>query len=264
MIFTTPLFKKRGTAVKNKKIRYPLPDVMRGFALVNMIIYHTLWNAVYIFDADIPLYNGKLGKVWQICICITFIVLSGFCSRFGGKNKIRRGIVVLTAGLIVSAVTICVMPKTDVIYFGVLTLIGSCMLITTLTEKGMLRINACAGLFVCLFLFILTLKVPDGMICLFGIKITAFPAGMYKNLFTAYFGFPPKTFASSDYFPLIPWVFAYFSGFFLFEIVNRKGLTKYLSAVKSKPLQWLGKHSLLIYLLHQPVIYGIMYVLNPQ
>ena len=137
--------------MKGKKARYPLLDVLRGFALVNMILYHALWDVVNLFGVSIPWYNGNLADIWQIFICVTFIVLSGFCTRFNDKNKMRRGVTVLMSGMIVSAVTIIIMPASDSIYFGILTLIGSCRLITAFSEKWLLKVNHGLGFFICLF-----------------------------------------------------------------------------------------------------------------
>lgn len=68
------------------------------------------------------------------------------------------------------------------------------------------------------------------------------------------FGFPPEDFFSGDYFSLVPWMFLYLSGYFLYDIVIEKKSFQKLMEVRIKPLEWIGRRSLLIYLLHQPVV----------
>ena len=81
------------------------------------------------------------------------------------------------------------------------------------------------------------------------------PGVWYANLFTAFFGFFPRGFFSTDYFPLLPWLFLFWAGYFLHFCMGRARMEPLRRSVCA-PLGWLGRHSLGIYLLHQPVIYG--------
>ena len=65
----------------------------------------------------------------------------------------------------------------------------------------------------------------------------------------------PKGFFSTDYFPLLPWLFLFWAGFFLHHLVGRERMQPLRRSV-CPPLGWLGRHSLVLYLLHQPVILG--------
>lgn len=106
--------------------RLPFLDVIRGITLISMILYHASWDAVYLVGADWPWYSGVRGFVWQQSICWTFILLSGFCIPFSHR-LLRRGLTVFGAGALVTLVTVLVLPE-DRVVFGVLTLLGSCML----------------------------------------------------------------------------------------------------------------------------------------
>lgn len=77
---------------------------------------------------------------------------------------------------------------------------------------------------------------------------------------TAVLGFPPAGFYSSDYFPLLPWLFLFWAGYFLHFCMGRARMEPLRRSVCA-PLGWLGRHSLGIYLLHQPVIYGVLLLL---
>lgn len=67
----------------------------------------------------------------------------------------------------------------------------------------------------------------------------------------------PKDFFSTDYFPLLPWLFLFWVGYFLHQLAGRAGMEPLRRSV-CPPLGWMGRHSLVIYLLHQPVILGVL------
>lgn len=225
------------------KIRYGLLDSIRGFALINMIIYHALWDVVYMFGVDIKWYYSKPGFIWQQFICHTFIFLSGFCFSMG-KNKLKRGLVVFASSIIICAVTLLFMPDSRIL-FGVLCLIGSCMLILIPFENLLKKINPYIGFIIFMTIFVLTKNIPD-------------KSWEFGNIFTAYVGFPHGSFRSVDYFPLVPWLFLYVGGLFMYMIFCKHNLLRFLSTIRIKPLEFIGRHSLLIYILHQPVVYGLL------
>lgn len=225
------------------KIRYGLLDSIRGFALINMIIYHALWDVVYIFDVNISWYKNLPGYIWQQFICHTFIFLSGFCFSMG-KNKLKRGLAVFASSIIICAVTLLFMPDSRIL-FGVLCLIGSCMLILIPFENIIKKINPYIGFIIFMTIFVLTKNIPD-------------KSWEFGNLFTAYLGFPHGSFRSVDYFPLVPWLFLYVCGLFMYMIFCKHNLLRFLSTIRIKPLEFIGRHSLLIYILHQPVVYGLL------
>lgn len=113
--------------------RYYALDGIRGLALLNMIVYHAAWDLVYLFDIDLQWYQSKGAYIWQQCICWTFIFLSGFCEPLG-KKKPKRGVTVFSLGFLIVVTTLIALPQNRV-RFGVLTLIGSCMLLMIPAEK---------------------------------------------------------------------------------------------------------------------------------
>lgn len=240
------------TDILIKKERYHILDTIRGAALVNMILFHALWDIVNIFDHDIIWYRGAAGEIWQKMICITFIVLSGFCFDLG-KKKIKRGVTVFLGGLAVTVVTLVFMPQ-DRALFGILTMLGSSMLIMCLLEKAFCRISPLAGAIISFAVFILTGNIDMGYIGIGSIEFVRLPSTIYSNLFTAYLGFPPRGFYSSDYFGIIPWFLLFCCGYFIYGTVKRYNVLKYFLGGKCAVLEWLGRHSLIVYLLHQPVV----------
>lgn len=236
--------------------RYAALDLIRSVAIINMIIYHAIWDLVYIFGVECRWYSSSVGYIWQQGICWSFILLSGFCASMGRK-KFKRGVVVFLCGVIVSLTTLITIPENRIL-FGILTLIGSCMLITSALHDTLKKINPTAGLIVCFAVFILTKNIGDGFISIGSFKICELPESLYINLFSAYFGFPPSNFYSTDYFPVIPWTFLFFTGYFLNKLFIERGLMKYLDIKPVRILQIISRYSLLIYMLHQPIIYFML------
>lgn len=233
--------------------RYYILDDVRGLAVISMALYHLCWDLVNFAGVRIDWYAALPGRIWQLSICVTFITLSGFCRRLSRANA-RRGLTVLLSGAVVTAATALVMPDSFV-RFGILTLIGSCMLLTVPLDKALLRVSPAAGLAVCAALFVLGYGVESGT-AVFG--LVRLPDWLYRNILTAYFGFPPQGFVSVDYYPLLPWVFLFAAGYFLCGALSRRGWLSPLERRGIKPLEWVGRHALAIYLLHQPVLAAIV------
>ena len=89
-----------------------------------------------------------------------------------------------------------------------------------------------------------------------GIQIMRIPSQWYRNGLTTYLGFPMSDFVSTDYFPLLPWFFLFLTGYFLFRLVEQKKLLPLLKKGKCVAVEKMGEKSLMIYLLHQPILYA--------
>lgn len=238
------------------KKRYAVVDIVRGLAILNMIAYHTVWDLVCLFGYDWQWYHLTGAYVWQQYICWSFILVSGFCLPMS-RRGLKRGLTVLLAGCLITAATALVMPNSMII-FGVLTLIGSCMLLIIPLKNLLRRCRPVVGLAVSLAFFVVTRNVNDGCLGFEGWRICSLPEGWYHNLLTAYLGFPPGGFKTADYFSLLPWLFLFVAGFYLYYICERYGLLDKMRQKSCRLFEFIGRHSLLIYLLHQPVIYGIL------
>jgi hypothetical protein len=89
------------------------------------------------------------------------------------------------------------------------------------------------------------------------------PEALYANLATAYLGFPPADFYSTDYFSLLPWSFLYLCGYELHWILKAAGvLDAPILKKEIRPLAFMGRNSLVIYLLHQPVLYLFVLIIS--
>jgi len=250
------------------KVRYPKIDILRGLCLISMIIYHAVWDLVYIYGVDWMWYRSDWAFVWQQSICWTFIFLSGFCLPMG-THSVRRGIEIFIAGGVITAVTLIVMPDRPII-FGVLTFIGSCVMFVGVINKFIYKkislIPAVIGMVVNFLLFAFTYSVNSGIVGFFGGELILIPSILYHNYFTTFLGFPQSGFFSTDYFSIVPWIFLFVTGYFAYFIVmnmseGQNRLCKWMQEGRCNPLEWMGRHSLLIYMLHQPIVYGVLWVI---
>lgn len=123
--------------------RYALLDELRGLDLISMMLFHVCWDLVFLFDMNMGWYVGTPGRLWQQSICWVFILLSGFCVPLG-RHTLRRGTVVFGAGAVVTLATLVFMPEGRVI-FGVLTFLGTAMLLTGVLEPVLKRTPAACG-----------------------------------------------------------------------------------------------------------------------
>ncbi len=244
--------------MSDKKKRYTLLDILRGIAVIAMIVYHTLWDLVFIHHVDIPWFFSGGASVFQMSIRWAFIIISGFSWSLGRK-RLRRALTVIFASIVITGFTLVMMPN-DAIIFGVLTFLGSAMLVTIPLDKLFKKISPYIGLVLSAVVFLITLDVKDGILGFFGIEICKIPDFLYANYFTSYIGFLSPDFSSSDYVPIIPWIFLFWAGYFLYRIFERNRWLGCLSIISFKPLEWIGRHSLIIYVIHQPVIYGALFL----
>lgn len=236
--------------------RYHCLDNIRGITLISMIAYHAVWDIVYLFDVDWEWFGSDLTYLWQQSICWTFILLSGFCWSMG-RRKFRRASVVFLAGAIVSGVTIVMMPE-SIIIFGILTFLGTAMFLMCGLDCLLKKINPVIGLIASGLTFFLTRNINDGNLGFEGLEIIQLPEKWYTNLFTTFLGFVDKGFFSTDYFSLFPWFFLFASGYFVYRIVEKKNYLIHIEGKKIPGLSLMGRHSLILYLVHQPAIYLIL------
>ena len=192
---------------QQKRKRFLLPDTIRGFLVIEMIVYHLLFDLYYMFDADIPWFAETGMRLFQLSILTGFVVLSEFCFPMG-KRKIFRAAQVFVCGLIIILVTVLVMPSQKIL-FGVLSCLGLCMLLMTALEKPLSKINPAFGFLLFALLGLLTYGVRSGYIGIYTHPLIALPDAWYTTSFLFPLGLKNATFRSSDYVPLLPWFFVH-------------------------------------------------------
>lgn len=240
-----------------QKIRYAFLDTWRGLTLWSMFAYHFSWDLVNLYGKNWSFYNGVGGYIWQQSICWSFIFLSGFCFPLG-RQTVRRGCVVLAAGCLVTLATLLFNPR-EPIYFGVLTLLGSAMLLTCALQRGLCRLTPGWGLGLSLLCFVCTRDINGGYLGFEGWELLQLPPSWYQaGLAATYLGFQDVHFSAPDYFSLLPWYFLYTAGYYAQGMLQRQGRLPAFFTRGLAPFSWWGRHSLVWYLLHQPVFLGVL------
>jgi uncharacterized membrane protein len=226
-------------------------DFLRGLSIILVVGYHLLYDlGAYVGIKRFLGWSTDLSTVAfmvaQHFFAGLFIVLSGTSSTLTRSNK-RRGLKLLAVSLAVTAVTYIFDPS-EAVWFGILQLLAvSILIFGAAFEKARPVTCAAWGVFVLGLAAALHL-LKSSVAIRFDWLL---PLGIHS-----------PGYSSFDYFPLIPWF-----GIFLIGAA----LGKSVYAPRRSLLPWrlpqtfvnaAGRHSLLIYIVHQPVILAVLYVLR--
>lgn len=228
------------------KNRYNSIDFLRGFTIINMIIFHALFDLenFYGFNFNHDFYY------YQQYICISFILISGYSTNF--SNNFKKKFFILTGLSLLITLGSYIYSKEDAIYFGIIHFFAAATLVHMILKNFIKKINPKFGLIVNTILFITLKNIYYGSIFFNKFQL---PKSFYDlNLF--FLGLPSKNFSSGDYFPIIPWIFLFYMGYFLFDFIK---VTK--KEASHNFINVMGRHSLLIYFLHQIILIGIFSVI---
>lgn len=249
--------------MQNKKTRIHLLDELRGFTVLLMIIYHTAYTLGYVFGLDIGISMLNALDTAHYMGPFPFIFISGICTQLSRSN-LRRGLFLLIPALGINLVTIIAENFISgiAIYFGVINMLSVLMILYGLLGRYAEKLPPLPSFIISLILCALTWGVKRRYIGIFGIKLISLPDILYSTRFLFPLGFPHEGFESSDYFPLLPWVFLFLAGAYFALIFKRsdKPKPKALYTQHSKLLCAMGRYSLYIYIAHQPVIYAVTFV----
>lgn len=233
--------------------RIALIDVLRGVALVAMTIYHFTWDLEF-FRWILPLTIEQPGWVFFArSIASSFIFLAGFSLVLAHGNGIRwRGFWIRFAQVVLAAAAISVATyflfPNGFIFFGILHAIALFSLL------GLL--------FVALPWWVCVLAAA----AMLGVEYTM-SAEVFAHPALIWTGLAPQDPPSNDYVPLFPWFAATLFGMAAAKLAGQFGLLTRLSAVTlpnpvQKPLSFIGRHSLIYYLVHQPILLGMLWSLT--
>ncbi len=233
-------------------------DVVRGASVIAMIFHHSYVLLHFTRGVTHPFFSSDLFNVLQLFFVCVFLLVSGICTNFS-KSVAKRGLIVSAAALTVTLVTAVLLPAVGFtgleIYFGILHMFGLSMLLYALVRPLLDKCNGTVVAIVCLALF-------AGQLVWMA-KVPFFESPMN---FTMIFGFPSRNFYSADYYPLLPYFFAFVCGAMLGRPIKEGRFPAWFYGFRCKPLEFVGRHSLVFYLLHQPVvlvlIFGIGFIVD--
>lgn len=238
-----------------KSRRVGFIDEARGLDILVMVAYHVAYDLVFIFGVEVPFYRGPIMQYVQPAIAWTFIVLSGISCRYSRSNA-KRGAKTLLLGMLLTAATLFFIPQ-EAIYFGILHFMGMAMLLFALLRPALDKLSAFFGLILSVALFAATYHLPDGYLGFDGLFKLALPGWLYANHYLMPIGFGGL---GSDYFPLIPYIFLYFAGAYLGIFFTQNAFPDWFYRTHSRFLSKVGRHTIIIYLLHQPLAMGAIWL----
>ena len=224
-------------------------DALRGLCVVLMCFHHFFYDLAAFLGAPWWLFSNPVFNVLHYIFAGCFILLSGVSSRFSRSN-LRRGLKLLAIALALTAVTwagdffgkkLLGQEPGVLIVCGVLHMLAACMLIYGLTRKLWDRLPDWVMILFCVLGTVLTARLANGV--LIGGPGWLFP-----------FGFVTEGFYSADYFPLFPWLFVFLFGTWLGEKIRAGKLPEGFYTYRVPFFPAVGRHALLIYILHQPAL----------
>lgn len=230
--------------------RIPAIDVARGIALVAMAIYHFAWDLEFFGYADPGLTAQGGWKLFARSIASSFLFLAGVSLFLAHVNGIRwqgfwrRFAMVAGAAAAISALTYVAVPG-GFIFFGILHQIAFASL---------------AGL--------LFLRLPAAVNLLIAAAVIAAPHFLRSAAFDHpalwWIGLSSANPPSNDYVPVFPWFGAVLAGIAVARLAAAWGLFERLAGIHfgswSRPLAFAGRHSLAVYLVHQPVLITLVWL----
>ena len=239
-------------------------DFLRGIALLMMLFMHMSWDVRYEFRVNIFSYLEE-GWFWSFVhpiIVVLFVSVSGICCTLSRSN-VKRGLKLLAATLALDLGTYLITRFAGIeclIIFNVLAVLTCGVflyaLISFIEKKTKANENA--------------VNVIMGLV---GIYIVICGCDIhYMDYSTDSLLFLPLGFEISgapwmaDYMPLFPWLGVFLIGCVIGRLCYKEkktlfaGKGKVMTAV-ARPVEFIGRHSLIIYLVHQPAVYAILYLI---
>ena len=245
----------------DENTRLEFLDMLRGICVVLMVVYH----ALYLLAQYFALGSAFAGRWFdalepmQVIVASLFILISGFSAQLSLRPKVRAWLLVCVAAII-SGVTILLLPRMGIpntaIWFGILHLLACGKLAHAYGKNLFDKLPGLIGLPACLFLFFYTAPVGQRFFGILGMLRVNLPAAWYNQNWLFFLGIKSPSFVSWDWFPLLPWVFLFFFGVFVGKMVKRDQLPMF--CYKERPVMgFIGRCSLVIYVAHVPLLYGI-------
>ena len=223
-------------------------DFLRGVAIIMMITFHAvfdLWYFGYGFDISSGFWFVFARVTASIFLFLVGVSLTLSYSRSKGASFSKyayRGLKIFSWGLIITVITWIFLDK-GFIMFGVLHFIGVAIILAY---------------------FFLRFHVLNLVLGVVIILIGIFLQGLVFSFpWLLWLGFVPSGFYTLDYFPLLPWFGLVLLGLFFGKMFYPHGKARIrdVNNLITRFFCLLGRRSLLIYLMHQPVLIALLFFL---
>ena len=213
-------------------------DFLRGLFILLMVVFHFFFDLYNFTEFKIIDFNNPIIRALPYFSAI-FISASGISSTFS-RNNVRRGLKLMAVALAISLVTYLISPDVFV-KFGILHFLAVCMIAWPIFGRLDWKWLVALGLVIIgLGLYFTTIHTDIAFLFPFGITVDGFSSG--------------------DYYPLFPYAGIFMFGAALGKTVyaGKKSLLKW--DLKPNVINLAGRHSLLIYVFHQPLIIGALWI----
>lgn len=229
-------------------------DVVRGFSVVSMVLFHLCYDLRFIAGVPLPWFAPPLQDVWRASISWTFLFVAG-CMCPLSRSNLKRGLQYGAVALGIWVVTTVSAVDTP-ISFGIIYCMAACTLVAwALSRHGALPRGRVAA--VALFVAFLALQgLPRGEVGV-GPLVVRLPGVLYETPWLSWLGLPGPGFASGDYYPLLPYLCMYLTGAAMGWMWARRGYPAWARTAHAAPLSAVGRHALLVYVVHQPVLLAL-------
>lgn len=232
--------------------RYHLLDAIRGFVILNVVVFHFLFDIYVLYEKNPAWTAAPAIDMWRQTVCWIFIFLSGFVWRWGRHSSWKRGLMLNLWGLLITLISWLLFPA-HIIRFGILNFMGTAILLMIGLHKILDKIPPLIGMLSSVIAYSVCNSITRNLFSLNNIIDVPIPVWLYQWPIMAPLGFPPPNFTSADYFPLLPWIFIYFLGYFAHMPLTRNTAWTKIFMQQIPILSPLGTHTLLVYLIHQPL-----------
>jgi uncharacterized membrane protein len=222
-------------------------DALRGTAIVAMIAYHFCFDLTVFRIAHWDFYQDSFWLVARGGIVGSFLLLVGMSLVLAHRDGVpaarfwRRTALIAVAAIAVSAGSYLMFPR-SFIYFGILHFIAVASIVARpLAASPYLALALGAG------------AIAVG-------NLVALP--FFDAPLASIVGLTTRKPPTEDYVPLLPWLGVVFVGIAAGHALARTGF-RALAPLERAPrwLAWLGRHSLAVYLVHQPILLGLLWLL---
>ncbi len=212
-------------------------DFFRGIALLLMVYFHLVYDLSDIFNQPVTYSTGINFYIGKVSVMM-FMVISAISCQLS-RNNFKRGLRLFLLALAVTIATHLWNADYE-IRFGILHFLGICLMLYPLLDRlniPLLSLGALASIVT-------------------GNELSSMSTG-YQFLFPL--GLRAPGFISADYYPLLPWIGVFLIGMIMGRIFYNQKKSKVPPLFKhADPISYAGSHTLIIYLIHQPLLIGLL------
>lgn len=240
--------------MERKRVR--MLDILRGGAMILVMAYHVLYDLVFIKGIALPIWltpNEPVVEAVHTGFLWVLFAVSGVCSGYS-RNLLRRGVILSLIGFAITVVTVLWLPDYAIV-FGVLSCFGGCMILTGLCNKVLDAIPWPLLTALGILLWVIFMDFSKSVLHLLFADVT-FTMPKVEYLYPL--GILSENFYSIDYFPLIPYLFMFWAGRGLYRPISKQQFPNWFYKAKCPALEFMGRHSLIIYAVHQPIILALI------